>query len=76
MQSIRKAGKTARDRSNGSPQKNASNRAARASWLNSGHKGDQFPSPSCNGAKNRQNGNGRRTRNAGSKGKRKRGGKD
>ena len=75
MQSIRKQGKSDRDRKNGSPQKNASNKAARASWLNSGHKGDQFPSSSCNGGKNRQNGNGRRTRNAGPKGKRKRGGK-
>ena len=65
MQSIRKTGKTSRDRANGSPQKNASNKAARASWLNDGHKGDRFPSQSCNGGKNRQNGNGRRTRNAG-----------
>lgn len=76
MNSIRKQGKTDRDRAKGAFSRNASNKAARASWLNSGHKGDQFPSGSTNGSKNRQNGNGRRTRNAGPKGKRKRGGKD
>ncbi len=64
MQSIRKQGKTDRDRSSGAISRNASNKASRASWLNDGHKGDRFPSQSCNGGKNRQNGNGRRTRNA------------
>ena len=78
MQSIRKQGKTTRDRASGAFSRNASNKASRASWENetSGHTNEKFPSHTCAGQKNRPNGNGRRTRNAGPKGKRKRGGKD
>lgn len=71
MQSIRKSGKTNRDRASGALYRNASNKAARASWENAKrtskteHTNEKFPSSTCNGAKNRRNGNGRRTRNAG-----------
>jgi len=66
MQAIRKSGKTSRDRASGAFSRNASNKASRASWEGDVKAtNDRFPASTCNGSKNRQNGNGRRTRNAG-----------
>lgn len=71
MTSIRKTGKTDRDRKSGAFARNVSNKATRAAWeSDTKATNDKFPANSCNGSKNRQNGNGRRTRNACPKGKR------